>query len=202
MSENTLIENGSDLAVIIGARSAEELNTEGMSLLLVPVEEDEWNTVLSPWKADAVFPKTPAFEGGAKPFLEKLLPEAGKLKTSHPGRLFLCGYSLAGLFALYACTESDLFDGCASLSGSLWYPGWDEWLRNHPVQCRAVYLSLGKREPYTKHPLMKTVGDKTELCREMISGYARTAFEWNEGGHFNDESLRLSKALSWLKENS
>ena len=49
---------------------------------------------------------------------------------------------------------------------------------------------------------MKTVGEKTDICREMISGYADTVFEWNEGGHFNDENLRLSKALFWLKENS
>ena len=202
MNEKTLIENGSDLAVIIGARSTESLEAAGMSLLLIPVEEDAWNRVLSPWKADAVFPKTPAFEGGANRFLEELLPVVEEQKALHAGRLFLCGYSLAGLFALYACTECGLFDGCASVSGSLWYPGWEEWLRKHPVQCKSVYFSLGRREPCTKHPLMKTVGEKTDICREMISGYADTVFEWNEGGHFNDENLRLSKALFWLKENS
>ena len=198
MSEKLLLENGPDLAVVVGARSTEGLAGCGLSILACPVEESRWNRDLSPWPAKAVFRGTPDFEGGADGFFESLRPQILTAKESHPGRLFLCGYSLAGLFSLYICTKQDLFDGCASVSGSLWYPGWTDWLKEHPIQCDEVYFSLGDKEPKTKHPLMKTVGDKTMECRELAAKTCRTVFEWNDGGHFCDESVRIAKALDWL----
>lgn len=41
----------------------------------------------------------------------------------------ICGYSLGGLFALYAFVNDERFDACASISGSLWYQGWMGYLR-------------------------------------------------------------------------
>lgn len=35
----------------------------------------------------------------------------------------IAGYSLAGLFALYALYKTDVFTRVASMSGSLWFPG-------------------------------------------------------------------------------
>ena len=35
----------------------------------------------------------------------------------------IAGYSLAGLFALYALYKTDAFTRVASMSGSLWFPG-------------------------------------------------------------------------------
>ena len=198
MSEKLLLENGPDLAVVVGARSTEGLAGCGLSILACPVEESRWNRDLSPWPAKAVFRGTPDFEGGADAFFESLRPQILAAKEFHPGRLFLCGYSLAGLFSLYVCTKQNLFDGCASVSGSLWYPDWTDWLKEHPIQCDEVYFSLGDKEPKTKHPLMKTVGDKTMECRELAAKTCRTVFEWNDGGHFCDESVRIAKALDWL----
>ena len=198
MSEITVYENGPDLAVVIGAQSPEGLAQPGLSLMLCPVEETEWNHNLSPWPADAVFRKAPPFTGGAQEYFQSLLPAIKETADAHPGRHFICGYSLAGLFSLYVCSMHDLFDGCASASGSLWYPGWTDWLKAHPLHCRQVYLSLGDREKNTKQPLMRTVEDKTRECEAMIRTYAETVFELNEGGHFADENARLAKGLAWL----
>ena len=198
MNEKLLLENGPDLAVVIGAQSTEGLTGCGLSILACPVEESRWNIDLSPWPAKAVFRGTPDFEGGADTFFSRLLPEIQAAKETHPGRLFLCGYSLAGLFSLYVCTQYDLFDGCASVSGSLWYPGWTDWQKEHPLQCRDVYFSLGDKEPKTKHPLMKTVGEKTAESCNLAGLTSAAVFEWNEGGHFCDESVRIAKALAWL----
>lgn len=200
MNEIIMLENGPDLAVVIGAQSAEELLLPGVSILLCPVGENDWNQNLSPWPADPVFRKTPPFGGGADAYFDTFLPDLTTALETHPGRHWLCGYSLAGLFALYICSKHNLFDGCVSASGSLWYPEWISWLEANPIQCRHVYLSLGDKEKNTKHPLMKTVEDKTRRCESIISAYAETVFELNEGGHFADENARLSKGLRWLSE--
>lgn len=191
-------ENGPDLAVVIGGSDAETLAMPGLSILLCPVEEASWNKDLSPWPAEPVFRGAPPFAGGADAYFESLLPVIRPALETHSGAHYLCGYSLAGLFALYTCTNYDLFDGCVSASGSLWYPGWTEWLSDHPVQCSRVYLSLGEQEKHTKHALMKTVEERTRQSEAMIGKYAETVFELNEGGHFADEDARLAKGLAWL----
>jgi predicted alpha/beta superfamily hydrolase len=113
-------------------------------------------------------------------------------------QVILGGYSLAGLFALYACTKTDLFDSCLSASGSLWYPGWISYLQEHPVQCRKVYLSLGDTEKNTRSPLMAQVEDNTRICAEMIGKYAEVTMEMNPGSHFNDPSGRIVKGIRSL----
>ena len=50
-------------------------------------------------------------------------------KESGAIRRAICGYSLGGLFALYAFVNDEHFDACASISGSLWYQGWMGYLR-------------------------------------------------------------------------
>ena len=59
-----------------------------------------------------------------------------------PGRRrFLCGYSLAGLFALWAVYQTDFFAGTAAVSPSVWYPGWLGYAEEHRALTPAVYLS-------------------------------------------------------------
>ena len=42
-------------------------------------------------------------------------------------KIILGGYSLAGLFALWASTQMGLFYGIAATSPSVWFPGWMEF---------------------------------------------------------------------------
>ena len=65
-------------------------------------------------------------------------------------KIILGGYSLAGLFALWASTQTNLFYGIAAASPSVWFPGWMEFEQQHPVQAQHIYLSLGDREELKK----------------------------------------------------
>ena len=164
----------------------------------VSVTGMDWNESLSPWPADKVFAKGEAFAGKADEFLREL---TDVLESEYSGQWEsrgIIGYSLAGLFALYACTKTDLFDRCASVSGSLWYPGFTEYLRSHPVHCPRVYLSLGDREAAGKNPVMRTVEERTKEAYSLISSYADAVLEMNPGNHFNEPGKRIQKAIDWL----
>ncbi|MBQ9327274.1 MAG: hypothetical protein IJ225_01905 [Solobacterium sp.] len=198
MDEMELFENGEHLAVVIGSSMLEELKVDGCSILSIPVRESQWNHDMSPWEADPLFPNGDPFTGGAECFFEKLEEDLDPVLASHSGMHILMGYSLAGLFSLYICTLTDRFDSCASVSGSLWYPGWTSYLETHPLQCRHCYLSLGDREKNAKHPLMKTVETATVSTEHLLKPYCDCVFELNPGTHFGPEGERLNKALQWL----
>ena len=72
---------------------------------------NSWNTDLSPWEAPAVFGNE-AFGDGAPRTLDFLLNELSSCPVK--GRVFLGGYSLAGLFALWAGYQTDCFRGIAA----------------------------------------------------------------------------------------
>ena len=139
----------------------------GEDFCLLAVRTDDWNRDLSPWQAPAVF-GTEGFGGRADRTLEEIL----KLCGNEGRRYFIGGYSLAGLFALWAAVRTDRFAGVAAASPSVWFPGFVEYLREHDIQCPSVYLSLGDREEKTRNPVMAAVGAGI-VCwngiREIIS---------------------------------
>ena len=192
---NSFRAGNEDLIVLIGEEDSNLLPQLKESLLLIAV--DDWNRELSPWPAEKVFKKGEPFSGEAdetiKELTEILKPYQGKYRT-----MTIAGYSLAGLFALYTCTKTDLFDQCLSASGSLWFPGWIEYLSKHPMHCRKVYLSLGDTEKNTRNPVMASVEDNTKQSRDLIAAYAEVILEMNPGNHFNDPPGRIYKGIQWL----
>ena len=82
----------------------------------IAAKVENWNDELSPWKAPAVF-KNEDFGGGAAETLEKILA-----LCTDPGKTYyIGGYSLAGLFALWAAYQTDRFSGVAAASPSVLY---------------------------------------------------------------------------------
>ena len=71
----------------------------------------------------------------------------------------IAGYSLAGLFALYAIYQTDLFSHVGSMSESLWFPGMKEYIFSHEPKCRpdCMYFSLGDKESKTRNTVLKSV---------------------------------------------
>ena len=161
---------------------------------LIAVKVDDWNTDLSPWKAPAAFGKED-FGGGA----QRTLSEIKKVCTD-PGKIYyIGGYSLAGLFALWAACETELFAGVAAASPSVWYPDFLTYVKKKKPNCGAVYLSLGDKEEKTKNQMMARVGDCIRECRELFSGLGiDCTLEWNPGNHFRDADRRTAKAFAWL----
>ena len=110
----------------------------GRNFLFAAVPVKSWNDELSPWEAPAVWGKE-SFGGNTADTLrfltEQVIP-ALKQQFALPEnvRIILGGYSLAGLFALWASTQTALFSGVAAASPSVWFPGWMEFEQQHPIQ--------------------------------------------------------------------
>lgn len=161
----------------------------------------DWNAQFSPWTAPAVFGKD-SFSGKGNDtlrFLEdEFLPE---IKSKFPeSEVFLTGYSLAGLFSLWALYETDKFNGAVCCSSSLWFDKWDEYASLHRIKSPStIYMSLGDREEKTKNKVMSIVGDRTRRQAEILKedpNVEKLYFEWNEGGHFVEPLKRVAKGIT------
>jgi len=164
------------------------------SFRLVAFQVNDWNRDLSPWEAPPVFGKE-GFGGGACATLEEILTLiSDKTKTYYIG-----GYSLAGLFALWAEYQTDAFSGVAAASPSVWFPGFTEYMEEREIKCSAVYLSLGDSESKARNKVMATVGDRIQKAHSiLLQRGADCTLEWNEGNHFKDADYRTAKAFAWL----
>ena len=171
-----------------------------LPLVLAAFEVKDWNRELSPWEAPPVFGKVP-FGGMAEEtlffVLDRLLPEL-RTRLATVMKLCLGGYSLAGLFALWAATRTDAFSGIAAASPSVWFPGWMDYVKENSVQAKAVYLSLGDREERAKNPLMATVGDCIREQYALLQADHIVTLEWNPGNHFQDSEKRTARAFCWI----
>ena len=161
---------------------------------LTAVKAERWNNDLSPWPSPAVFGKED-FGGGASDTLTALLRSC-----SDPDKTYILGgYSLAGLFALWAAYQTDVFRGVAAASPSLWFPRFPDYMRGNTLHADAVYLSLGDTEEKTRNPVMATVGHRIREAYELLRAQGiRTTLEWNRGNHFKEPELRIAKAFAWV----
>ena len=168
-----------------------------MEFQLIAVKVNNWNQDLSPWNAAAVFGKE-EFGNGAKNTLEvikKLCADTNK---------YYCigGYSMAGLFALWAASQTDCFAGIAAASPSIWFPGFLEYLKGQKIQSDCIYLSLGDKEEKTRNSVMVQVGNCIRQAYAWLNEEGiRCTLEWNTGGHFKDTDLRTARAFAWVMEN-
>lgn len=174
-----------------------------VAFTLVACETGDWNAELSPWpEAKGAYGESFAGEGPATLawLREACIPAIeGAGETTRPRAI--AGYSLAGLFAAWAFLESGAFQGLASCSGSLWFPGWTDWARDHAAPASSVaYLSLGKKEPRVRNAQVAQVGAATEALAAAFKesdALRASTFVWNPGGHFNDPTGRLAAGIAW-----
>ncbi|MCF0245611.1 MAG: alpha/beta hydrolase [Ileibacterium sp.] len=171
---------------------------------LLLVDDLDWNSDLTPWPAKALFKGQPDFGGQADAYLafaqSTLIPWAFT-HVPHSSGTIAAGYSLGGLFSLYAITQTSLFTGAAAVSPSAWYPGLIPYLKEHPVSkgVKAVYLSLGDQEEKTRNPLMKTVRTSLESVEQILKEEkVECIFQMNPGNHFQESFQRCAKGLEWL----
>ena len=172
---------------------------------LVAVSGLDWNRDMAPWNAPAAFKGGGDFTGGADDYLELLLkeivPAAESTLPGPPRWRGIAGYSLAGLFALYALYRSDLFSRAASVSGSLWFPGFREYALAHPFPLRptGIYLSVGDKESKTRNPILRTVQENTEALHAFYQSQGiPTVFQLNPGNHFVQGPERTVAGSKWL----
>ncbi len=170
---------------------------------LVEVSGFDWNRDLSPWPAPRVFAKGDDFSGGADGFLHQLLSEIlPKTEAALPFPVAdrgLAGYSLAGLFSLYALTRTDRFCRAGSFSGSLWYDGFVTYLQNQPRPVGAkIALSLGDRERRSRNGRMAQVQDCTQQVLYLLQTKNTVTFQLHAGGHFSQVPQRIAQGIRQL----
>lgn len=169
---------------------------------------NDWNSELSPWEAEAVF-GSEGFGSGAEETLkyvtDALIPELKQMISVPDGDagvpVILGGYSLAGLFSLWAAYKTDIFVGICAASPSVWFPGWEDFAASGSIRSQLVYLSLGDREERTRNPVMRTVGDNIRKQQEILEkdpGCRASILEMNQGNHFKEPDLRTAKGFAWV----
>lgn len=166
----------------------------GVDIQLLAVKVDNWNHNLSPWPAPAVFGNEDFGNGAAETLSEILKLCAGTNK-----RYYIGGYSMAGLFSLWAVCQTDRFAGAAAASPSVWFPGFLEYMEKQKIQSNCIYLSLGDKEEKTRNPVMAQVGYciRTEYAWLKKEGINCT-LEWTKGGHFKEPGIRTARAFAWV----
>ena len=213
-----IIEHGSGGPLIFWGVSAERTESvdktaEALSGLvgkapftIAAFESCDWNGDFSPWPSPPVLGDE-AFSGGGRKTLDWLCKSAlpWTCENLSCGGKYIGGYSLAGLFSLWALYECEELDGAVSCSGSLWFPGWVEYAGAHAGQIKGdVYLSLGIKEERTRNRAMASVGDNTRLEFELLKSgenVRRCTLEWNPGGHFADIAGRMARGFQWITDN-
>ena len=189
--------SGEGEAVMAEAR---KLSNRDFSLLCVG--NVDWNHDMSPWHCPPIMPGDAEYTGGADAHLqllvEEILPEGLRRLEGKPSHIGIAGYSLAGLFALYALYRTNVFDRAASVSGSLWYPEFRDYVQSHEMKRKPekLYISLGDKEAKTRNLYMKTVRENTEaIVKYYQEADIAVTWELNPGNHFRDAELRSAKGI-------
>ena len=149
----------------------------------------EWARALMPWADDAV--SRDAEVGSHAPdtlrFIEHtLLPWLRERFGALP--CIIGGYSLGGLFALWAARNTDAFAAVAAASPSLWIKGWGEYAAAHPILSPQATIQNSKLKTQhssspqatiqhstlnTQHSELRysaihlSLGDREEHCRNQ-----------------------------------
>lgn len=133
------------------------------------------------------------------------MPEVEKhLGMLTPERV-LIGVSLSGLFALWQWVHSGTFGSIGCISGSFWYQGFVGWLHGQDFAGKQghVYISLGKKEPYTPVPQFRSVGKDTSEVLEILRSHGiDVTFQTTDGNHYAPVCPRLTLALNSLYQVS
>ena len=192
---------GRALYVLGGEREARSLLSALGGVSVVAINGADWNRDLSPWPAPKAFKSGGDFGGGADAFAEKIMriiPACEEITGPQELRAF-AGYSLGGLFALWLVYHTELFARAASVSGSLWFDGFTDYMAEHTPHAERVYLSLGDREKHARSPRLGCVEDRTREAAELLrSAGVEVLFELNPGGHFDRPGERLAKGAKAL----
>ena len=174
---------------------------------LAAISGVDWNRELSPWPAPGVFRGGGDFGGEGPAFLDTLAGQIVPLAEAQlgfsPSSRAVAGYSLAGLFALWAVFQTGVFDRAASVSGSLWFDGFMDCMISSapPNGLRQIYLSLGDREKNARNQRMAAVEDCTLQAAELLREWnIPVMFEMNPGGHFQDIPGRIARGIDQLME--
>lgn len=178
--------------------------------LLVCVPSADSASECTPWPAPPLRAGERAFGGGADAFLDGITKRIKPYLDRHypvctdPAAAGIAGYSLGGLLSVYALFHTAVFGAAASMSGSLWYDGWEDFLATHEAVVRQprLYLSLGSKEKLRGSQRMRAVQQGTEKTCAYFRAWAadpgRIELVLHPGGHFHQMDARYAAAIYTL----
>lgn len=174
--------------------------------VLATIELEDWMVDLMPWPDGNVSRDPEAGKHGQETLgyvLTALVPELQQ-RFGGPLPMILGGYSLGGLFAIWASMQTDSFKAIAAASPSVWIHGWMPFAGKQVPMADYVYLSLGDQEEHVKNQAIARVGDNLrtqyELLQEQL-GPDHCSLVWETGGHFADNEGRLARAFARCLEH-
>lgn len=189
-------------------KNLQKLNCQ--DFILAIISNLNWNDDMTPWETPNLNKKEPNFKGQADSYLNELINTIIPQVTAHLDNLnikikeyIIAGYSLAGLFAIYCAYKTDIFSKIVSVSGSLWYPKFINFVKESSISknITKIYLSLGNQESKTKNEILKTTQKNTKTLAKIYNNKnINTIYEENEGNHFQDAPLRIAKGIKWILE--
>ena len=193
-----------DISVLDNEVKHIEENTD-RNFSLVAFKIEDWNSELTPWEMPLLRGKG-NFGDGATGTLEfiknELIPALSEYTNTENKEIkyILGGYSLAGLFSLWSGYQTDIFEGIAAVSPSVWYKKWIEYVEAEKPLSEKIYLSLGDTEEKTKHQILSKIGENIRKQHEILekSENMKTILEWNEGNHFKNPDIRTAKGFLWV----
>lgn len=172
--------------------------------VLATIELEDWMADLMPWP-DGNVSRDPEVGKHAQETLNyvlmALVPELEQRYGSLP--MILGGYSLGGLFAIWASMQTDSFKAVAAASPSVWIHNWMPFAKKHVPMANYIYLSLGDQEERVKNQAIARVGDNLRAQYELFQtqlGPEQSMLVWEEGSHFADNEGRLARAFAWCLE--
>lgn len=180
--------------------------SERFGVSIVVITGFDWDNDLTPWPAPGEPKGCPPFKGHAPKFLGRLTADivpAVEKRYEIPANVSrsLVGVSLSGLFTLWQWPQCDMFLNIATLSGSYWYEGFEQWIFRQSFKEKKgrCYMLLGTDEPHSNVAAFRKVG----ICTENIVGHLRRqgvdiTYDMVPGNHFQFGQERLDKAFAHL----
>ena len=88
----------------------------------------------------------------------------------------------------------------ASVSGSLWYDGFIDYLSGtRLLRSEGIYFSVGEAESRTRSQRLAGVVHMTSTAYNIAKGQKiETTMRLNPGGHFSEPGKRCADAVRWL----
>lgn len=189
-----------------GEQIWERLLKQGIDINIISIDVSDWYCDLVPWDIESPFNDKKKYMGGAKEYLEALIsdiiPQAESL-LPHIKWRGIAGYSLGGLFSVWALYNCNAFTRVASCSGSFWCQGFLSYVLNNQLQnnLECAFFSLGNKEISNLNLATKTVGVATKYIVDRYTAMGiNTKFLWEEGNHSEDPIGRIVRAVKWISK--
>lgn len=169
--------------------------------VLATIELEDWTIDLMPWPDRNISREEEVGKRAQDTLSYVLLSLVPRLQERYGSLpMILGGYSLGGLFSLWASMQTDCFRAVAAASPSVWIKDWIPFAEKHAPMADRVYLSLGDREEHVRNQAIARVGDNLRAQYALLQrqlGPDACTLVWEEGNHFADNEGRLARAFTW-----